>query len=557
MAAVPQQGGMESSNIFTDSVVAICNMLSGANFSISELSHISLMAQINEANNITGNQGADAAWAGAGLHVYMGGMRDSQAQRNFAAVQVTGLAFPRQVAFSYQSFHPKWGVVSYDVPESQQKVKVELSQLQALHRALERLPQGIAGRLGDMTMVVLPDGDILHYSLGRPQVTLSISLLQNGKEDELALRLWRAIMTRELILSSLKALGLDSQFEATQLDPRSRETTMVNVGGQEVTLLQVINNLAEAVNKMVYNSELEMSDFGTLDDFMWQGTQELAFIRFNLVNALRGNMSEGEFIRDHEAQLKAAAGEIYRTMVALRGTDLSNAQVKVKLDAIDSVFSAVQDDVKRFMPGEMPVGAVPATASSPVNQDLDAVREGVREVLLRGNNMSGITDADLEAAARYLTGQGGLVPNSIITVLNMERLGEIAERALRAAQPSEVGASSPTGVGGIDFRYINMVTQAQLINAQANFKMPDLQVLKNLDLVKESAELKKLMAAGIMPAQDRIIEFVAACRLHNQDADDAFICIVDYLKIQESEALETDTQFKGFLTVIDSQKVTG
>ncbi len=264
MSFVPRQGGMESSNIFTDTVAAILNMLSGANLSVADVSHISLLAQTSEGNNLTGNQGADAAWAGAGLHIYKGGLYDMQAKRNFAAVAVRGMT-AHQVPLLYVASHPVWKTTNYSVPVEQQGVQLSFEQLSALELALGLLPREVRDALQQETIVFLSfaNGATAHRSLGREQIEIDLSLLEHGRENDLANRLWHEIMEKNLVLGALHDLGLAEQFEHTRLEPRVRETTLVQVGGQEIALSEVINNISLVVHQALIDPAVAEQRLGT------------------------------------------------------------------------------------------------------------------------------------------------------------------------------------------------------------------------------------------------------------------------------------------------------
>ncbi|MGD0336391.1 MAG: transaldolase family protein [Candidatus Omnitrophota bacterium] len=132
------------------------------------------------------------------------------------------------------------------------------------------------------------------------------------------------------------------------------------------------------------------------------------------------------------------------------------------------------------------------------------------------------------------------------------------------AASTDQKASSPSGkaddkTGGIDFRYINMVTQAQLISMRDNFKMPQLSKLKAIDVDKEKAELDKMLAAKILPSSDRVINYVSACYLrsgNDTDMSSGMSCLVDYFRLEESLDADSAPQLKAFLAVIESDRLS-
>ena len=123
---------------------------------------------------------------------------------------------------------------------------------------------------------------------------------------------------------------------------------------------------------------------------------------------------------------------------------------------------------------------------------------------------------------------------------------------------SSAAVDRKADTGGIDFRYINMVTQAQLISMRDNFKMPQLSKLKAIDLDKDKAELDKMLAAKILPSSDRVINYVSACYLrsgNDTDMSSGMSCLVDYFRLEESLDADSAPQLKAFLAVIESDRL--
>jgi hypothetical protein len=119
----------------------------------------------------------------------------------------------------------------------------------------------------------------------------------------------------------------------------------------------------------------------------------------------------------------------------------------------------------------------------------------------------------------------------------------------------DTGRTGPDQVAGIDFRYINIITQPEFVQLKENFKMPDLSTLKQINLNEEKAELEKMIRAGIVPSSQRMMEFVSACYVRNPDQADAFECLADYFKLEEGLGNETAQEMKIFLAVVESDKL--
>ncbi|MCX5712342.1 MAG: hypothetical protein NTY47_04650 [Candidatus Omnitrophica bacterium] len=507
MSFVPRQGGMESSNIFTDLACLIMATLSGAKFSVAEISHISLMAQINECNNITGNQGADAAWAGAGLHYYLGGIKDSKSQRDFAAVAVdSGKA--KQVPLPYWISHPAWGVnhsnVTNTVPHAimldQQAIKLNPEQLGVLDAAVEMLPSNVRELVSRNTLIFLnfTDNKTGHRSLGRDQIEIDTALLDKGRKNDLALRLWHEAVERQAIIDVLKDLGLIEAFNKTLLSPKERETTFVDIGGYQVVLSEVINNISAVVHQALETSQISGQYLRWPLAILKEGgkASDLSFISFNLVAFLtkRAVMDKVAYFRninisknDHER----AAMRIYFMQVALKGTNISSGIVTMDLSDINEAFK-------------------------PANNLMDIIAIG-----------------------------GLVVPENW-------PVGGTPEQARTAAGP----ANAP---GGIDFRYIGIMTQFQKGDFKHSFEMPDLASLKAMDLVMEKQKLMQMISSGIQPSGKRVAEYVSACYVKNgakQGLADAMACLTSLFKMEEENVIETDPELKSFLFFMESSDLS-
>ncbi|MDD4899869.1 MAG: hypothetical protein PHG68_04680, partial [Candidatus Omnitrophica bacterium] len=347
MSFVPQQGGMESSNIFNDLIAFIMATLSGAHFTVPEISHISLMSQINECNNITGNQGADAAWAGAGLHIYAGGETDTRGIRPFAAVglateQLDGRSVlqVQQVPLRYEMEHPVWGVnhknmtdtVPGEIPVSQQRMQLTPEQLEALRGAIQLLPVEVENYLlrpdTALIFVDFSGGLTGHRSLGRPQIELDVKLLKPGKEGRLADRIWHEVSERQIILNALEDLGLSEALEQTRLNPRLRETTMVTVAGQQIALADVIDNISAAAHQAITALAGISQQPIIAPDILWSSPATWAPVA-HIGSNLLGVSAEGEWqsVLDERGitreQLIQAAERVFLTQAALPSTDIS------------------------------------------------------------------------------------------------------------------------------------------------------------------------------------------------------------------------------------------
>jgi hypothetical protein len=115
-------------------------------------------------------------------------------------------------------------------------------------------------------------------------------------------------------------------------------------------------------------------------------------------------------------------------------------------------------------------------------------------------------------------------------------------------------SGAPDATGGVDFTRINPLSQPQFAGLVANFKLPELGSLRRLNLNKEEKELHSLFRAEIIPADQRMMDFVLASCVNGsaQAKDRAMLCLMDFFRLQEQNASETPDEFKAFLLVVES-----
>ncbi|MBU1124613.1 MAG: hypothetical protein KKC84_01155 [Candidatus Omnitrophica bacterium] len=141
---------------------------------------------------------------------------------------------------------------------------------------------------------------------------------------------------------------------------------------------------------------------------------------------------------------------------------------------------------------------------------------------------------------------------------NDEELARIQAVLENAPTQTASSAMGPNTTGGIDLRYINMVTQAQLVKMQEQLALPALATLKGVNLAQEKSELQKLMGAGITPSSQRIIEYVSASYLrHRSEAEmaEAISFLIEYFKMEEMATVESTPEMKAFVSLIESEKL--
>lgn len=122
--------------------------------------------------------------------------------------------------------------------------------------------------------------------------------------------------------------------------------------------------------------------------------------------------------------------------------------------------------------------------------------------------------------------------------------------------PSEGSSpSTPNELGGIDFRTMHIVAQPLGNLYGLSFNMPKLANLETINLDESFAQIKNLVDRGIIPSDERVKEFVAAC-FHKkqlvQRKEDILTCIAQICKLQEESASQTSKELKEALMIVDN-----
>ena len=115
-----------------------------------------------------------------------------------------------------------------------------------------------------------------------------------------------------------------------------------------------------------------------------------------------------------------------------------------------------------------------------------------------------------------------------------------------------------TDTGGIDFRYLPIVTQS-LDNLQASIRSIPASSLQSLDLIREWSDIGRLVNSGIIPSSERLKEYLAASFFKenlDNDLEKIVACIAGILRSQEASFSLTDQTFKDILVVLGSGKIT-
>jgi hypothetical protein len=111
----------------------------------------------------------------------------------------------------------------------------------------------------------------------------------------------------------------------------------------------------------------------------------------------------------------------------------------------------------------------------------------------------------------------------------------------------------PTEMGGIDFRFLPIVTQA-ISNLSLNTSRIPLSKLESVSLSREWQEIQRMVDAGITPSKERIKEYIQLSCLQGEfeDISKVISCIADILRDEERRCIPTKPTLKDILVVLQS-----
>ena len=115
-------------------------------------------------------------------------------------------------------------------------------------------------------------------------------------------------------------------------------------------------------------------------------------------------------------------------------------------------------------------------------------------------------------------------------------------------------ASAQSNMGGIDFRFLPIVTQS-LDNLKASIRKIPVGSLQRIDLSQEWSDIERLVNAGIIPSAERLkgYLFASCCKgNYDNDAGKMVYCIAEVLRMEEESCSATDPALKDILVVLGS-----
>ncbi len=161
------------------------------------------------------------------------------------------------------------------------------------------------------------------------------------------------------------------------------------------------------------------------------------------------------------------------------------------------------------------------------------------------------TKAKIQVIDRILgEAQGKPIASSVIS----QEQGQSPTKT-RELSPGTV----PINPGGIDFRFIPIITQA-MTNLSSGFKLTsDVKLkLNRVNLDEEWSQIDRLASSSISPSPERVKEYIqAACiqnRLGQEDINKIILCIANTLRCDEERCSKSEPALMDILIILESQK---
>jgi len=136
------------------------------------------------------------------------------------------------------------------------------------------------------------------------------------------------------------------------------------------------------------------------------------------------------------------------------------------------------------------------------------------------------------------------------------------EKILREQDPANNATSgvdssvvAPNAAGGIDFRNINIISLPMAVS-NSSLNLPSIKEVKSLSIEKEARQLSNMINSGIVPSNQRMIDYLAACYYTNAHSglgkEKAMDCLLSLFKLEEQNAVETSLELKKFIFLAES-----
>ncbi len=137
-------------------------------------------------------------------------------------------------------------------------------------------------------------------------------------------------------------------------------------------------------------------------------------------------------------------------------------------------------------------------------------------------------------------------------------LAQLGGERIQSAVKGLLAASSPINsekLGGIDFRKMNIIARPMGTLAGLSFSLPKPSQVSSVNIDVEFDQIRSMVKANILPSDERLKEFVAACYHQNELSGrrgEITACLTDICRIQEEKGLEASKGLKEVIILADT-----
>jgi hypothetical protein len=128
----------------------------------------------------------------------------------------------------------------------------------------------------------------------------------------------------------------------------------------------------------------------------------------------------------------------------------------------------------------------------------------------------------------------------------------------KSSSPIERNDDRKSPLGGIDFRGMSIITQP-VNTCPINLNTPLFCPLDTVNFNREFQEIQNMLSAGIIPSTQRIKECIQACcqkKRLDRERGKMRGCIADTMRLEEDQAVVTNSDLKDLLALLESSKST-
>jgi len=262
---------------------------------------------------------------------------------------------------------------------------------------------------------------------------------------------------------------------------------------------------------------------------------------YNSIRAIAFDVSTGK-ISNYVGEIVLDLNPLRLSIISVRGP-----VILISEDHTESILPVEYRNLPSYKPYDLNVYPIETVPSSDLQKAIES--------LLASYDLKLKDELGAERKLRGDYRSRGLFLNALTLDLLRKIIPEFIDK-------KDIGSSSPLILqpkkpGGIDFRFLPIVTQA-IGNLSADINAKDLSRIAQLDLNAEWNEIEKLINAQIIPSSERLKEYLqAAClqkRLGQEDRDKIILSIANTLRCEEERSAKTDPGLIDILVALEANK---